>query len=176
MKTILKISFAICLSAILLPQLSLARNSNTEDPEIITDIDNELWIPLIKSVYDADFELHATCYHPSAVMVLEMNNKSMSRKKMLEGVKTGFDKRKGTPKTTYLKMRFEKRIHNEESGFETGIFLFSKIKDGKIKTSYIHFEFLLTRENGKWELLMENQRKRGTLKDWEALPEVSEIN
>jgi hypothetical protein len=176
MKLHLKISFTIFLSAILLSKLSLAQNSKAKDTVIISEIDNELWKPLIKSVYDADYELHESCYHPAAVMVFEMDNKSSSGKEWLEGrVKPGFAERKGKPKTTYLKMRFDKRIHNEESAFETGIFLFSRLKDGIRMTSYIHFEFLITKENGKWELLMENQRKRGTLEDWKSLPKASEI-
>ena len=176
MKNHIKIGFTIFLSAILLSKMSLAQNSKTKDTEIISEIDNELWKPLIKSVYDADYTLHESCYHPAAVMVFEMNNKSSSGKEWLEGrVKPGFAERKGQPKTTYLKMRFDKRINNEVTAFETGIFLFSSIKDGVRNTSYIHFEFLMTKENGKWELLMENQRKRGTLEDWESLPAISEI-
>lgn len=176
MKNHIKIGFTVFFLAILLSQLSLAQNSETNDAGIIFEIDNELWKPLIKSVYEADYTLHESCYHPAAVMVFEMNNKSSSGKEWLEGrVKPGFAERKGKPKTTYLKMRFDKRIHNKESAFETGIFLFSSIKDGIRKTSYIHFEFLITKANGKWQLLMENQRKRGTLEDWESLPKASEI-
>ena len=153
----------------------IAKEKSGQDPEIIAQIDKELWKPLIKSVYEADYPLHESCYHPSAVMVLEIGGKTMSGKQWLEGVKAGFEEREGQAKTTFLKMRFSKRLHDPVSGYETGIFLFSSIRDGERKNAYIKFEFLLTRENGTWQLLLENQQERLTEEDWNALDAATEI-
>jgi hypothetical protein len=99
----------------------------------------------------------------------------MSGKQWLEGVKAGFEVRKMQPKTTFVKMRFSKRLHDSVSGYETGIFHFSNIQDGERSNAYIKFEFLLTRENGKWQLLLENQQERHTEEDWNALDATTEI-
>jgi len=153
----------------------MAKEKPGQDPEIIAQIDKELWKPLIESVNEADYPLHESCYHPSAVMVLEITGETMSGKQWLEGVKTGFEARKNQAKTTFIKMRFSKRLHDSVSGFETGIFLFSSIRDGQRNNRYIKFEFLLTRENGKWQLLLENQQERMTEEDWNALDAATEL-
>lgn len=160
---------------IFLTSTTIAKEKSGQDPAIIAQIDKELWKPLIESVYEADYPLHESCYHPSAVMVLEINGETMSGKQWLEGVKAGFEERKNQAKTTFLKMRFSKRLHDPVSGYETGIFLFSSIRDGERKNKYIKFEFLLTRENGKWQLLLENQQERMTEEDWDALDVATEI-
>lgn len=154
---------------------TVAKEKSSQDPAILAQIDKELWKPLIESVYEADYPLHESCYHPSAVMVLEISGKTMSGKQWLEGVKAGFEERKMQAKTTFLKMRFSKRLHDSVSGYETGIFLFSNIRDGKRNNAYIKFEFLLTRENGKWQLLLENQQERLTQEDWNTLDAATEI-
>ena len=167
--------FAVLIVAILSTSTTMAMEKPGQDPEIIAQIDKELWKPLIESVYEADYPLHESCYHPSAVMVLEISGKTMSGKQWLEGVKAGFEERKNQENTTFLKMRFSKRLHDSVSGYETGIFLFSSIRDGERKNAYIKFEFLLTRENGKWQLLLENQQERLTKEDWNALDAATEI-
>jgi hypothetical protein len=167
--------FVIVTIAIFSTSTAVAKEKLSQDPEILAQIDKELWKPLIESVYEADYPLHESCYHPSAVMVVEISGKTMSGKQWLEGVKTGFEERKNQAKTTFLKMRFSKRLHDSVSGYETGIFLFSSIRDGERKNAYIKFEFLLTRENGKWQLLLENQQERLTEEDWNALDAASEI-
>ncbi|MCP4313823.1 MAG: nuclear transport factor 2 family protein [Bacteroidetes bacterium] len=165
----------ILILAIFSTSTSVATEKFSQDPAIIAQIDKELWMPLMESVYEADYPLHESCYHPSAIMVLEISGKTMSGKQWLEGVKAGFEERKNQAKTTFLKMRFSKRLHDSVSGYETGIFLFSSIRDGERKNAYIKFEFLLTRENGKWQLLLENQQERLTEEDWNALDAATEI-
>ena len=165
----------ILILAIFTTSAAVAKEKPGQDPAIIAQIDKELWKPLIESVYEADYPLHESCYHPSAVMVLEITGKTMSGKQWLEGVKAGFEERKTEAKTTFLKMRFSKRLHDPVSGYETGIFLFSSIRDGERRNAYIKFQFLLTRENGKWQLLLENQQERMTEEDWNALDAATEI-
>jgi len=167
--------FAVLIIAIFSTSTTVAKEKLSQDPAIIAQIDKELWKPLIESVYEADYPLHESCYHPSAVMVLEIGGETMSGKQWLEGVKAGFEERKMQAKTTFIKMRFSKRLHDSVSGYETGIFLFSNIRDGERTNKYIKFEFLLTRENGKWQLLLENQQERLTEEDWNALDAATEI-
>ena len=169
------ILFVIFTIAIFSTSTTVAKEKFSQDPAIIAQIDKELWKPLIESVYEADYPLHESCYHPSAIMVLEINGETMSGKQWLEGVKTGFEARKTEAKTTYIKMRFSKRLHDSVSGYETGIFHFSNIRDGERTNKYVKFQFLLTRENGKWQLLLENQLERLTEEDWNALDAATEI-
>ncbi len=167
--------FVILTMASFSTSTAASKEKSSQDPAIIAQIDKELWKPLMESVYEANYPLHESCYHPSAVMVLEIGDKTMSGKQWLEGVKAGFEERKNQAKTTFLKMRFSKRLHDSVSGYETGIFLFSRVQDGERKNAYIKFEFLLTRENGKWQLLLENQQERLTEEDWNALDAATEI-
>ena len=132
-----------------------------------SEIDEEVWMPIIQSVSQSDYDLHVQCYHESCVVVKEFDGKSIGVVDYLKDVKAGFEEDKKRPNSTYLKMRFDQRINNESNAFETGVFLFSTLgDDGERITRYIQFEMLLTKESGRWQVLMENQKNQVTLSDW----------
>lgn len=137
--------------------------------EVTDQIDKQIWIPVMESVREADYDQHAATFHPSAIMVFEMDSRTMLASEFLKNVKTGFAKRKGGPKTTTVQFRFNQRLHDECTAFESGVFLFrSPDKEGVVKDHYIHFEFLLIYENGRWLTLMEKQKQRVTITEWNA--------
>jgi hypothetical protein len=143
-------------------------DSTHQEIDYGAQIDKEIWKPIIKSVLESDYETHAACYHPSAVVVMEMNNQSMTGKQWLENVKIDFAKLKDAPKSTYLKLRFDKRIFSSNTAFETGVYSYSAIDENRIRrTSYTSFESLAVRENGNWQIIMEHQKERVTIKEWE---------
>lgn len=128
------------------------------DQNIAAQIDQEIWIPLVESVRTADFEMHAATYHPSAVVVFTNKDSTISGRQFLANIKPDFEKRQGGPEDTILKFRFNRRIDNEDTAFETGIFAFSTLdENGDWQTAYRTLEALLIRENGKWLMLMEHQ-------------------
>ena len=150
--------------------------STNQEIDIRAQIDKELWKPIIKSVLESDFEAHAACYHPSAVLVMEMDNQSMTGKEWLESIKKDFEKPKDAPQDTYLKFRFDKRIYSSNTAFETGVYSYSAVdKNGIRGTNYTYFECLSVRENGKWQIIMENQKKKATVRDWENSGKAGEV-
>ena len=69
-----------------------------------------------------------------------------------------------------VSFRFSKRIGDETTAFETGMFLYYQIKpDGKKRTEYIHLEALLLKKSDGWKILMENQKAKGTKAEWDKL-------
>ncbi len=151
-------------------------DSTNQEIDYRAQINKELWKPIIKSVLESDYETHAACYHPSAVVVMEMDNQSMTGKQWLESVKIDFEKQKDAPKTTYLKFRFDKRIYSSNTAFETGVYSYSAVdENGERRTNYTYFESLSVRENGKWQIIMEHQKKRGTIEDWENSGKAGEL-
>ncbi len=182
----MKNSMCILLLILVIPLNDVAESTNllnktvydstNQEIDIRAQINKELWKPIIKSVLESDYETHAACYHLSAVVVMEMNNQSMTGKQWLENVKIDFEKQKDAPKTTYLKFRFDKRIYSSNTAFETGIYSYSAVdKNGIRRTNYTYFEGLSVRENGKWQIIMENQKKRATLRDWENSGKAGEV-
>jgi hypothetical protein len=61
-------------------------------------------------------------------------------------------------------------VRRGNASHETGIFRYSTVdSEGRSKDEYIHFEGLLVKKNGKWKTLMEYQKSKTTLQEWNAL-------
>lgn len=110
-------------------------------------------------------------------MVFEPDENTMTAKQFLENnVKKSFEKRRGGPQTTRVAFRFNQRLHDENTAFESGVFLFQNPnKEGEVLNHYIQFEFLLVRESGRWLILMEKQKARVTKDEWDAAGELGKV-
>ena len=71
-----------------------------------------------------------------------------------------------------LEFRFSKRIGNEITAFEKGIYHYISSETSTASTlgdSYIHFETVLMKVNDQWVALMEYQKIKATEEEWESL-------
>ena len=132
---------------------------------------NRYWTALAKSAKEGDFEGMKALYHKDAVVVKSDTTFAVSQafkyrwKKEILEVKNG--KRVNT-----LAFRFSKRIGDNMTAFEKGIYHYTSIEkaSGKILgDSYVHFETLLVKVDGRWVASMEYQKMKATKDEWEKL-------
>lgn len=139
----------------------------------INEIDQQLWKEVSRSVREGDFEGYKATCHENAILVVTTGQvkESYPISKALDRWKQGFINTKEGKQFDRVEFRFSQRIGDENTAHETGMFYFnSKDKNGKsISDGYIHFEALLIKEGQRWKILMEYQKKRGTIEEWESL-------
>ena len=131
---------------------------------------NAYWTEVSRCVGDGDFEGYKATIHDEGVLVYEPSEKAHSLAKALIKWKKEFDDTKSGKMKAGVSFRFSKRIGDETTAFETGMFLYYQIKpDGKKRTEYIHLEALLLKKSDGWKILMENQKAKGTKAEWDKL-------
>ncbi len=128
------------------------------------------WAEVSRTVREGDFEGYKATCHESGVLVSGGSKTSVPLSKALKRWKQDFlDTRSGKVKSD-VKFRFSQRFGDETTAHETGIFLYSTLNDeGKESQEYVHFQALLVKDKGKWKILMEYQKSKGSLAEWEAL-------
>lgn len=134
---------------------------------------NKYWVELTRTVKEGDFEGYKAAYHDDAIVVFTYDNNSASVKIMtaLEGWKQGFIDTKSGKVKSDVKFRFSKRVGNNDTAHETGIFHYTSIdENGKeLANLMIHFEMLLLKRNGSWIGMMEYQKSSATQEEWDSL-------
>ena len=138
-------------------------------PDTSTEID-EFWSEISRSVIEGDFEGYAAVYHEDAVLVRGTSGESYPISEALAGWKQGFMDTKAGSMTASVEFRFSKRIHDEATTHETGIYCYTWQPEGEEQqSSYMHFQALLVKKNGEWKMLMEYQMEEATEEEWGAL-------
>jgi ketosteroid isomerase-like protein len=132
---------------------------------------NSYWLALARTAKEGDFNGMKSLYHEDAVLVKIDTTIAISEafkfrwKKEIMQVKNG-------ERANTVEFRFSKRIGNNITAFETGIFHYTSIETStgtSLGDSYVHFETLLVKVNDQWVALMEYQKTEATMKEWEAL-------
>lgn len=153
LKKLISICFLFTVS-----QFCFANTSTTDD----------LFRTVIKSVIDNDFALMATTYHPDAVLVSPKKTTPITaalKRWQIEGNKLHAQGGRAT-----LNFRFKKRIVNESTAFDVGIYRYSMIdKSGKEKVYYSQVSYLHVKKDNKWLTMMEHQTANATEEQWLAL-------
>jgi len=128
------------------------------------------WAEVSRTVREGDFEGYKATCHESGVLVSGGSKTSVPLSKALARWKQDFlDTQSGKVKAD-VKFRFSQRFGDDTTAHETGIFLYSTLNDeGKSSQEYVHFQALLVKDNGKWKILMEYQKSKGSLAEWDAL-------
>jgi len=134
---------------------------------------NKYWNNLVETVVKGDFEGYRKAYHKDAVIVLTAgkNKVSLPAEKVLSRWKQGFIDTKDGKNISNVEFRFSQRLGDTTTAHETGIFQYTTSKsDGSKNVEYLaHFEMLLVKKNNKWLAVMEYQKSKATLKEWNAL-------
>jgi uncharacterized protein (TIGR02246 family) len=138
-----------------------------QDPT--TEID-AYWEEVIHTVAAGDFDGYAALYHEDAVLVNGISGESYPISDALDGWKQGFiDTKEGKIKAG-VEFRFSERIHNENTAHETGIFHYtSQVEGQEPQPTYVHFQGLLIKKDGKWLMMMELQKSIASAEEWEDL-------
>lgn len=145
---------------------------STTDSNQIEEL-NTFYNNLSKTVAEGDFDGYAKAYHEDAVVIFAFDKKksSLPIEKALAGWKQGFIDTKNDKNISEVAFRFSQRIIDETTAHDTGIFVYSTSNiDGSNKVEYpVHFEMLLVKKNHKWLGVMEYQKSRATIEEWNAL-------
>ena len=139
-----------------------------DDAARLADLDR-FWNAVSQSVRDGDFDGYKATCHPEGVLVSEKLKTSQPLTKALDRWKPGFDDTKAGRAKASVEFRFSKRLGDQTTAHETGIFVYSFTDgQGQSKKDYVRFEALLVKRDG-WKILMEYQKSPATPEEWAAL-------
>ncbi len=159
------IQILLAMQLVFLSALSSAHGVEPAPPRI-AELD-AFWRDASRTVREGDFAGYKATYHDDAVLV--SLKESFPIGQALAKWKPGFDNTKAGKMKASVQFRFGKRVGDETTAHESGIFLYSETgADGKTKDSYVHFDALLVKR-GKWKMVMEYQKNPATLAEWDAL-------
>ncbi len=157
--------------AVLLLLVAAPFATAADDAARLAELDR-LWHVISQSVQDGDFAAYKATCHPEGVLVSDKLQSSQPLTKALERWKAGFDDTKAGRAKASVEFRFAKRLGDETTAHETGIFLYSFTDaQGQTKQDYVHFEALLVKRDG-WQIMMEYQKSPATAAQWAALKQV----
>jgi hypothetical protein len=128
------------------------------------------WAEVERAVREGDFEAYSATTHPHGVIISGSKQSSYPLWQALVRWQSDFEKTKSGQVASEVKFRFSHRYRDTNTSHESGIFRYvSQPQDGEKTTDYIHFEALLTKQDGRWQMLMENQIGPATEEEWDAL-------
>jgi ketosteroid isomerase-like protein len=127
------------------------------------------WAEVSRTVAEGDFEGYSAVYHPDAVLVFAIQDRSVDLETALAGWKPGFDQTAAGDLTASVDFRFSKRLISPTTAYEEGIFHYMSESAEGTGGAMVHFTALSVKKDGRWLMLMENQVSMATLEEWEAL-------
>ena len=144
--------------------------SNTFAQSITQTELNQFWMEASRQVKEGDFQAYANSFHKDAILVNGIRGESIPIQNALNGWKEGFDNTKAGKMNASVEFRFSDHAISETTAYQRGIFLYKwQNKEEEEQEVYIHLEALLTKINGEWQLLMENQKAIATKEEWDSL-------
>lgn len=140
-----------------------------DEPERLRQLD-AYWADVSKAVGSGDFAAYKATCHPEGVLVSGSKKTSQPLADALKRWKREFDATKNGEMKASVQFKFSQRFGDATTAHEAGMFLYSATgADGKETREYIHFEALLVKREGRWQILMEYQKSKGTRAEFEAL-------
>lgn len=140
-----------------------------DEPERLRQLD-AYWADVSKAVGSGDFAAYKATCHPEGVLVSGSKKTSQPLADALKRWRREFDATKSGEMKASVQFKLSQRFGDATTAHETGMFLYSATgADGKETREYIHFEALLVKREGRWQILMEYQKSKGTRAEFEAL-------
>lgn len=141
--------------------------NDSQDRDRMAELD-EFWNEVSRTIEEGDFEGYAVTFHEKATLVSGVSGVAYPIAKALAGWKKDFDDTKSGVRKSSVAFRFNRRLGDPTTAYESGIFHYFFELDGEKKGYYIHFDGLLVKE-GTWKMMMEYQKSRATKEEWDAL-------
>ena len=129
---------------------------------------NDFWKEVSRTIEAGDFEGYAATFHEKATLVSDVRGVAYPIATALAGWKKDFDDTKSGIRKSSVVFRFNKRLGDPTTAYESGIFYYSFELDGEKNGYYVNFDGLLIKE-GTWKMMMEYQKSPATKEDWDAL-------
>ena len=149
--------------------LLVTATSAVDEKSRLAELD-AYWAEVSRSVREGDFKAYEATCHPDGVLVAGTHDRCHPLAKALAKWKKEFDDTKAGTRKSNVTFRFSRRLGDATTAHETGIFLYEWSNDqGKGGKEYIHFEALLLKRGGAWKIMMENQKSKATVEQWNSL-------
>jgi hypothetical protein len=139
----------------------------TLEAQVVAELD-ALWERVAQSVRTGDPDLYLSTYHPDAIFVSARRGISRT---VVNDVETNREAWRATAEGRAerdVEFRFTRRIHDESSAHEVGIFRYSSVENGTRTVATIHFSAALVKVDGEWLQLLEYQDSDATDAEWDA--------
>ena len=160
----------ICLTLLFFTNVGTSQTAGTaKQPDPIEAELNAYWGEVSRSVKEGDFDGYSATCHPLGILVSGNKKTSYPLSKALAKWKSGFEDTRAKKMTASVDFRLSQRFHDSTTAHETGIFRYATTTDGKETVALIHFEDLLQKSAGRWQVIMEYQKSAATEAQWKAL-------
>jgi hypothetical protein len=128
------------------------------------------WAEVSRAVGTGDFDAYVATCHPEGVLVSGSKQTSSPLADALKRWQKDFDDTRSGKVKGSVVFKFSQRLGDATTAHETGMFMYvATAADGKETRDYIHLEALLVKRDGRWQILMEYQKSKGTREEFEAL-------
>ena len=165
----------ICLTLLFFTNVGTSQTADTaKQPNPIATELNAYWTEVSRSVREGDFAGYSATCHPLGILVSGNKKTSYPLSQALEKWKQGFEDTRAKKITASVEFRVSQRFHDATTAHETGIFRYATTTDGKETVAFIHFESLLQKSAGHWQIMMEYQKSTGTEAEWKALSRLAQ--
>ncbi len=144
-----------------------SQKNNNDDSLRLAELD-DFWKEVSRTISEGDFEAYAATFDEKATLVSDINGKAYPIAKALVRWKKDFDDTKAGLRKSSVEFKFKKRLGDNTTAHESGIFYYSYEVNGEKKGYYISFDGLLIKED-TWKMMMEYQKSNLTKEDWDKL-------
>ena len=153
----------------LIAAMIFALSAHADETKRLAELD-KYWKEVVRCVESGDFAGYKATIHTDGVLVVGISKRSLPLADALKSWEKEFALTKAGKSKTQLEFRWSERYGDATTAFETGMFRYAATTaDGKPIEEYIDFEGLLVKRNGKWLIIMEYQKAKGTKEAWEKL-------
>ena len=135
---------------------------------ISRDIDETVWNVVSSTVAANDLDGMAATYHPDAVLVTGKGTLPIAEQ--LDTWGAGMERLRSEGRRASVAFRFASRQHDATTAFERGLFRYAEPDaEGVEQPSFVPFEALLVKHDGRWLMVMERQFEPVGETAWNAL-------
>lgn len=126
-----------------------------------------LWAEVSRTVSAGDAVGYGVLYHPDAVVVTSGGTQLITQ--ALAGWNQGFMDTAAGRMRAGVEFRITERRAAPGSAFDIGIFRYvSQSPGGQESVAMVHFEALMVKKDGRWLMIMENQKHVAAEAEWAA--------
>ena len=133
-----------------------------QQKKTIQEINDQVWIPFIKSFGSGDDETFRSVHSKDIIRVMQDDNEIIGYDKYFKKVPDSI-KAKWSEWKKSIELRFTQRIAGDDKAFEVGYYksTSTNVKTGEQRTGIGRFHVLLRKENGVWKILLDADTAEG---------------
>jgi ketosteroid isomerase-like protein len=149
------------LNCLLLGIFTLTRLA-AQEKDATKEINEQVWIPFIKSFSNGDDETFRSVHSRNVVRVIQDSKQIIGYDVYFQKVPDSIKAKWGDWKKK-IELRFVQRIADDDKAFEVGYYKTTSTnsKTGEQRTGVGKFHVLMRKENGMWKILLDADTAEG---------------